>query len=65
MPQIQVGCVEKGLKKARQKPVSIFINCALGAAGVVVGGILGLVFVSLVCAIFKGAWIAITGAIKK
>jgi len=45
--------------------VRIFINCALGAAGVVVGGILGLVFVSLVCAIFKGAWIVITEAIKK
>ncbi len=60
-----MGCVAKGLKKARQKTVSIFINCALGAAGVVVGGILGLVFVSLICAILKGAWIAITEATKK
>ena len=60
-----MGCVAKGLKKARQKTVSIFINCALGAAGVVVGGILGLVLISIVCAIFKGAGIAIREAIKK
>lgn len=45
--------------------MSIFINYALGAAGVVVGGILGLVLISIVCAIFKGAGIAIREAIKK